>query len=171
MSIDTIKLLARYNHHVNQELGRVLTTLTAEEWNKPLGGYFPSIRALASHIYSGDLAWLKRFAGLRTFTIAADPVLNRTLTKGEVLFPTFADYDAERKALDKVISHFVEELSPADLDRRLRFKNHQGEDQERNFGGLVLHVFNHQTHHRGQIALYLDLLGKQNDFSGLAPLV
>jgi uncharacterized damage-inducible protein DinB len=44
-------------------------------------------------------------------------------------------------------------------------------EQEKDFGGLVLHVFNHQTHHRGQMSLYLDILGKKNDFSGIAPLI
>jgi uncharacterized damage-inducible protein DinB len=32
-------------------------------------------------------------------------------------------------------------------------------------------MFNHQTHHRGMIALYLDILGKENDFSSLLALV
>ena len=61
MSTETVQLLARYNSHANQEMGRVLAELTPEEWNRPLGGYFPTIRSLASHIFSGDLAYLKRF--------------------------------------------------------------------------------------------------------------
>ena len=45
------------------------------------------------------------------------------------------------------------------------------EDRDAPKSLLVAHMFNHQTHHRGQISLYLDILGKKNDFSGIAPLV
>lgn len=62
MTIDTIKLLARYNTHANQEMGRVLSGLTHDEWNQALGGYFPSIRATLSHIFNAHLAYLRRFA-------------------------------------------------------------------------------------------------------------
>jgi len=171
MSTETIKLLARYNSHANQEMGRVLAELSVEDWNKPLGGYFPTIRSLASHLFSGDLAWLKRFAALRPFAFVDHPLLGRTIEKGALLFPAFADYEPERKAIDAVLTRFAGEITAEDLGKRLRFKNYQGEDQEKNFGGLVLHVFNHQTHHRGQISLYLDILGKKNDFSGIAPLI
>jgi uncharacterized damage-inducible protein DinB len=51
------------------------------------------------------------------------------------------------------------------------FWDFKGVDQDREFGGLVLHVFNHETHHRGMIALYLDMLGKANDFSNLVHLL
>jgi uncharacterized damage-inducible protein DinB len=171
MSTDTFKLLARYNSHANQEMGRVLADLTTEEWNKPLGGYFPTIRSLTSHLFSGDLAWLKRFAALRPFAYVDHPLFGRTIEKGEILFPKYADYESDRQAIDAVLTRFAEEITSADLGKRLRFKNYQGVEQEKDFGGLVLHVFNHQTHHRGQISLYLDILGKANDFSGIAPLV
>ena len=72
---------------------------------------------------------------------------------------------------DQLLSRFAEEVTPADLAGRLRYKNWQGIGQDREFGGLVMHVFNHETHHRGQVSLYLDLLGKQNDFSNIIPLV
>jgi uncharacterized damage-inducible protein DinB len=99
------------------------------------------------------------------------PLLQRTITKGEVLFPAYSDYASDRKALDAVFTRFAEEVTPADLAKPLRFTNYQGVEQEKNFGGLVLHTFNHQTHHRGQVSLYLDILGKKNDFSGIAPLI
>ena len=57
------------------------------------------------------------------------------------------------------------------MPKRLRYKNFKGIDQDRELGGLILHVFNHQTHHRGMISLYLDMLGKENDFSNLFVLL
>ena len=39
-------------------------------------------------------------------------------------------------------------VTPEDLPKRLRHKDFKGIDQERELGGLILHMFNHQTHHK-----------------------
>jgi uncharacterized damage-inducible protein DinB len=91
-------------------------------------------------------------------------------TWGGLLFSSFLDYDADRKALDECLTKFAEEVTPEDLPNRLRYRDFKGIDQARKMGGLILHIFNHQTHHRGMISLYLDILGKENDFSSLLVL-
>jgi len=171
MTSDTVKLLARYNTHANIEMGRICAGLSDEEWNRALGGYYPSIRVLCSHVFQGDITWLKRFSMLRAFRYAENPILQRPMVWGELLFPTYTDYAGDRQVADDLLSQLAEELVPEDFSRRLPYKNWQGADQERGFGGLVMHLFNHQTHHRGMVSLYLDLLGKQNDFSNILPLV
>jgi uncharacterized damage-inducible protein DinB len=171
MTSDTVNLLARYNRHANAEMGRICAALSDEEWNRGLGGYYPSIRALCSHVFQGDITWLKRFATLRPFHYAEHPIFQRPMVWGELLFPSYADYARERQVADELLSQFAEELAPEDFSRRLLYKNWQGADQDRGLGGLVMHLFNHQTHHRGMVSLYLDLLGKQNDFSSILPLV
>jgi len=167
MTSDTIQLLARYNAHANTEMGRVLAQLDDEQWNRAMGGYYPSIRSLCSHVFISDLTWLRRFATLRAFGFARHEIFAKSPTWGELLFPTFRDYAADRKVLDERFTAFAEELLPEDLAQRLRYKNFKGVEQERPYGGLILHAFNHQTHHRGMIALYLDVLGKENDYSNL----
>jgi uncharacterized damage-inducible protein DinB len=171
MTSDTVKLLARYNRHANVEMGRICEGLSDEEWNRALGGYYPSIRALCSHVFQSDITWLRRFATLRPFRYGEHPVFQRPLVWGELLFPTYADYAPERQVADDLLSQFADEVTAEDLSQRLRYKNLRGVDQDRVLGGLVMHVFNHQTHHRGMVSLYLDMLGKQNDFSNLMTLV
>jgi uncharacterized damage-inducible protein DinB len=171
MTSDTIKLLARYNAHANTEMGRVVAQLSDEEWNRSRGGYFPSIRSLCSHLFVSDLAWLRRFATLRPFDYAHHAIFQRNPAWGELLFPSFHDYETDRKGLDDGLTRFAGEVTPEDLTKRLRYKNFKGIDQERDVAGLIMHMFNHQTHHRGMISLYLDLAGKENDFSNLFVLV
>ena len=170
MTPDAVKLLAQYNAHANTEMGRVLAQLTDEEWNRVMGGYYPSIRSLCFHLFIVDFTWLRRFANLRPFAYTKHPIFQGNPTWGGLLFPSFLDYDADRKALDECLTKFAEEVTPEDLPNRLHYKDFKGIDQARKMGGLILHMFNHQTHHRGMISLYLDMLGKENDFSSLLVL-
>jgi uncharacterized damage-inducible protein DinB len=171
MTPDTVKLLARYNVHANTEMGHVLAQLSDKEWNQGLGGYYPSIRSLCSHLFIADFNWLQRFATLHPFSYAQHRIFQKKPAWGDLLFATFRDYDADRKALDERFTEFAEEVQIEDLPKRLRYKSLKAIDQDREFGGLILHAFNHQTHHRGMIALYLDMLGKENDYSNLIVLI
>jgi len=47
----------------------------------------------------------------------------------------------------------------------LTYIDSHGNEYTKNFGGLIIHMFNHETHHRGMISLYLENLGIDNDFN------
>ena len=167
MTKDTAKLLASYNAYANKGMNEAIAKLTAEQWEKNLGGFFGSIQAVCAHIYSADFNWLKRLSGLRGFGTSKSPLLGTALLKDVKPFTTVAEYLAKCTELDALIEAFAAEVTDADLASDLTFKNWAGEAQTKNFGGLSMHMFNHATHHRGAVALYLDLLGVQNDFSNL----
>jgi uncharacterized damage-inducible protein DinB len=65
----------------------------------------------------------------------------------------------------------MDELTENDLEKTISFANMKGETVSKNVGGSILHMFNHQTHHRGMISLYLEMMGIDNDFSSLLPLI
>jgi uncharacterized damage-inducible protein DinB len=172
MQKDTIVLLAKYNKAANEKMDAVIKTLSPEEWDKAQGGFFKTLRACCSHIYNCDFNYLKRFSGLRDFTVFKDPVFNRDLfPRGEPAFADMGEYLAKRPELDAKLIAFADELSDDDLGKVLKYTSPRGDPIERNFGGLVLHNFNHDTHHRGTISLYLELLGKDNDFNSLAAVL
>ncbi|MDR2102674.1 MAG: DinB family protein [Treponema sp.] len=171
MSREIYTLLARYNQGANEKMNGYIQSLTNEEWNQELKGYFKSIRGLCSHLYVGDYSWLKRFENLREFNTLKDPFFTKTLSFQEALFPVKEDYLAQRPELDKRISAVIDETSEEDYRRVLKYANAQGKSFEKNFGGVLLQLFNHETHHRGMISLYLELLGKENDFSSLLSLI
>ena len=172
MQIDSIVLLAKYNKTANEKMDAVIRTLSAEEWDKPLGGYFKSVRGCCSHIYICDFNYLKRFSNLRDFTVFIDPFFSRDpYPFSEALFPDMKDYLAKRPELDAKLTAFAGELRNEDLSQILKYTDPKGNRIERNFGGLIMHNFNHDTHHRGAISLYLELLGKDNDFNSLAAVL
>ena len=61
-----------------------------------------------------------------------------------------------RVRMDQVIIDFTIELREKDLSEVLRYSNTKGKQFNKQFGFLVLHFFNHQTHHRGQITTLLN---------------
>lgn len=61
---------------------------------------------------------------------------------------------AHRVRLDAIISALAAEVSGSDLAAPLTYRNSRGEFRK-NFGSLLLHFFNHQTHHRGQASTLL----------------
>jgi len=171
MTLDTVHLLTRYNTHANTEMNKVLSQLSEHDWTKDLGGFYPSFRALTTHLYTTDIAWLNRFNALRPFASIKGETFDFPPAPGEPPFHTIAEYLDKRRKLDAVFTAFADELTQDDLARDLTYRNYKGENLSKNVGGLVVHIFNHQTHHRGMIALYLDQLDIPNDYSSLSTVV
>jgi len=171
MDIKTCKLLAQYNQVTNKKMDALIRNLSKTQWNQELEGYFKSIHRLCSHLYISDYNWLKRFGKSRDFHFMQDPLFDQDLNFSSNPFDEIEDYILKREELDKKIIRFVEEITDSDLAQTLSFKNTKGEAVQKNFGGSIMHVFNHQSHHRGMISLYLDNMKIENDFSSLLPLV
>lgn len=166
MQKDTFTLFAGYNKSVNKKMDAVIKTLSREEWDKDLGGYFKSVRGLCSHLYICDYNWLKRFSKFRAFDIFTDSFFNREpYSFKEVIFEDMGEYLASRPLLDEKIIAFADGLTDGDLNSAFKYTDSHGKEFERNFGTLVMHTFNHETFHRGMVSLYLELLGRENDFS------
>jgi len=166
MQKDILALFAKYNKTVNQKMNEVIKTLSKEEWDKDMGGFFKSVRGLCSHLYICDFNWLKRFSHLREFDVFKEAFFTREpYSFKEILFADMAEYLTSRPLLDERIIAFINEVNENDLSLQLKYSDSEGNTYERNFGGLVMHSFNHDTHHRGMISLYLEMLGRENDFS------
>ena len=166
MQKDTFVLWAKYNKAVNEKMDAVIKTLSPDEWDKNLGGYFKSVRGLCSHLYIGDFNWLMRFSKLREFPVFKDAFFNRELYSfSEVLFGDMKDYLAKRPPLDDKILAFANELDDGDMNTPLKYSDSRGNSHEKIFGGLMMQSFNHDTFHRGMVSLYLEMLGRENDFS------
>ncbi len=171
MDIKTIRLLARYNQETNVKMNGFIAQLDETEWRHEFPAFFPSIFAMCNHLYIADFNWLKRFSNLREFHFITDDVFSDEIAFTVEAFETRSEYFSKRDYLDKLIIAFADEITGDDVGRDLDYTDTRGTQHTRNFGGMVLHVFNHQTHHRAMISLYLEMLGFDNDYSNLAALV
>jgi uncharacterized damage-inducible protein DinB len=166
MQKDIFVLFAKYNKVANQKMNEVIQTLSKEEWEKNLGGFFSSVRGLCSHLYICDFNWLKRFSRLRDFDVFKEAFFaQEPYSFKEILFADMTEYLTNRPLLDEKIIAFINEVNDKDLDSLLKYNDSSGNLYEKNFGGLVIHSFNHDTHHRGMISLCLEMLGRKNDFA------
>lgn len=152
------QLLACYNQRMNRQIYAAAAQLDEAQLSQPAGAYFGSILGTLNHILVGDLIWLARFATHREAytSLQALAELPRPQSLDELVYPRFAALAAARTLVDEAIIRWTrDELSMPDLSAPLTYCNTRGEASTRDFGELVMHVFNHQTHHRGQASTLL----------------
>jgi uncharacterized damage-inducible protein DinB len=171
MDIRTIKLLAEYNEKTNVKMDRILSALKNDQWEEEFEGYFRSIKALCNHIYVCDFNWLKRFSNLRQFRYVQSKFFEQTMRFDVMLLTDLEDYIDKRENMDNYIDRFVDEIRTEDLEKELKYIDSHGKEYRRVFGGLVLHMFNHETHHRGMISIYLENMRIDNDYSNLMEIL
>ncbi len=171
MDLKTITFLADYNSVTNNQMNGLIRNLSEEQWNRKFGGYFSSIQSLCNHLYICDFNWLKRFSLLRPFDYIKDDFFKKTYTFDAHAFRDKEEYIQEREELDGFIKKFVEEVKEEDLGKYLLYKDSHEDEHNQEFGLVILHVFNHQTHHRGMISIYLEEMNIENDYSNIMDII
>ncbi|ARP77779.1 MULTISPECIES: DinB family protein [Bordetella] len=156
-----LQLLADYNQWMNQRLYACAAQLPPAELARERGAYFGSLLGTLNHVAVGDRVWLRRFAAHPARPAALQPVLALPTPArlDEILYPALPPLAAHRAWLDQRIVDWTAQLRPEDLACELAYTSLAGETARRPFGGLVLHFFNHQTHHRGQATTLLSQAG------------
>lgn len=145
------QMLAAYNAWANRLLYAAVADLTEEELHRDTGAFFGSIFGTLSHLITADRVWLNRFTG-------EGP---RQTALNERPYDRFADLRAARVEEDARITRYIESLTPDRLDGDLHYTPvSTPEPITQKLWPVLTHVFNHQTHHRGQVHAGLTFLGK-----------
>lgn len=158
------RLQAQYNRWMNRRVFEAAARLGPEGVALDRGAFFGSILGTLNHIMVGDLVWLRRFAGAHPTCPPVVPVgpegWPEPASLAHVLYPDFDELRTQRDRLDATIEDWVDGLSDADLDVDVEYRNFQGVTARRAFALLLVHLFNHQTHHRGQVTTLLAQAGQ-----------
>ena len=166
-------LMADYNQWMNTRLYDAAAKLSATELERDRGAFFGSILGTLNHLAVTDIMWLQRFSAHPSNHRSLDPV--RAMRTPESLRATLrsdlASLRVVRIELDEIIGRWVRELSAEDLAQTLEYRNSKGIAFNRNFGLLVQHLFNHQTHHRGQTTTLLFQAGVDVGVTDLLALI
>lgn len=168
-----LRLMAQYNHVMNQKFYAVAASLPDVTLYADKGAFFGSIFRTLTHIAVGDIIWLKRFASALPECVALDPVRNLSLPASldAVLEPTFAQLMARRAFLDEVINSFAATIDQQQLLALVHFHTLKGVEFNKELFSLLMHMFNHQTHHRGQVTTLFSQAGVDVGVTDLAVFI
>jgi uncharacterized damage-inducible protein DinB len=134
-------MLASYNAWANQRLYDAVGALSEGEYMKARPSFFGSIHATLNHILVGDRVWRSRLEGRGT----------PSLTLDQILYDNLADLRAARFEDDEHLIRVVAGIEADRLDGALEYRTMKGEPQRIPMRIVLGHLFNHQTHHRGQV--------------------
>jgi len=171
--IEHISLMAAYNAWMNAKLYAGAGRLSGDALSADSGAFFGSIIGSLNHIVVGDTLWLKRFATHPGKHLSLEPIrqLQAPASLGQILFTDMASLSERRHWLDTLITTWSQSLTEADLDQVLHYSNMKGVAADKSFFSLVMHFFNHQTHHRGQVTTLLSQLGVDVGVTDLLELI
>jgi uncharacterized damage-inducible protein DinB len=155
------ELLANYNRWMNENIYQVATKLDPETLYQDLGAYFGSIGGTLNHIMIADIIWLKRFLNhpSKFSALAWVAKLPDPDSLDQILHRNLNQLTHARKNLDQTLIELCQELNHQDLNVSLTYQNTKGITFSKPFGALVQHLFNHQTHHRGQVTTLFSQCG------------
>jgi uncharacterized damage-inducible protein DinB len=150
---DYVRTMASYNRWQNRNLYGAADSLSEEARKLERGAFFGSIHGTLNHLLFGDQMWMSRFAGTAKPKAAGIP-------QSPGMYESWDDLKRERAAFDEVIIGWAEKLDAAWLAGDLTwFSGASKREVTKPKALLVAHMFNHQTHHRGQVHCMLTQAG------------
>ncbi len=148
-----VRRMARYNRWQNANLYGVADTLPDEERRRERGAFFGSIHKTLSHLMWGDRIWLSRFT-------PDVPAPGGSIPESVSLYPDWDALKRERGATDAAMIAWADRLDPHWLAGDLTWYSGAAKrEMSQPKWLLVTHLFNHQTHHRGQVHCMLTQAG------------
>jgi len=148
MTVDQFKQLAAYNRWANARLYAAALELSNQAYRLHIGVFFGSLHGTLNHLLLTDRLWLKRLTGEGDHPDHLDAIL----------YEDRAELARARIAEDDRLVAIVDKYDDAALRRLHSYKTTSGMPQSQILVDILMHLFNHQTHHRGQAHACLSIL-------------
>lgn len=168
MNVDHCRVLANYNRWMNGKLYAVASELTDDERKRDRGAFFKSIHGTFNHLLLADRVWMGRFAGVALQDDWLGPGGIRSLD--QELYDDYEELRRERAKTDDEIEAWAVGLTAEKLAAPLHYTR-RGRTFDFPLWWSVAHLFNHQTHHRGQVTTLLMQAGHDPGVTDLYALL
>ena len=157
MTRDDIRLLYEYDRWANHRVLQSVSTLSAEDFTRDLGGSFRSVRDTLVHIIGGEWIWLRYWKEPPSSSaVLTDLRTRRDLQFNPDSFPHVASVRLKWAEVEKEQTEFVNGLTDEVLEKMLPFRTTRVR-----LAHLMQHLANHSTYHRGQVALIMRQLSAE----------
>ena len=150
MTPQEMRVLYDYNAWADHRSMDAASKLTTEQFVKPMGSSFGSVRDTLAHIYGAEWIWLERFQG-------RSPASLPDVTQ----FKDIASLRERWNEHEVRLLGFVRGLTQTDLDRVMEYKTLKFGVYSNPLWESMQHLVNHGSYHRGQVTTLLRQLGAQ----------
>ena len=150
MNKATFQLFAEYNVWATRRLVQHLDNISEADFHQDVGLYFKSISGTLNHLLLGEhTLWYARFKQGMSPIMSLDTILH---TEKQLLLD-----DLIHKSQNWIT--LVNDLDEKKLAENFSYRRASGQAMTLPYAATLLHVFNHGTHHRGQITAAMTALG------------
>lgn len=161
ITADYLRTMATYNRWQNESLYTAADTLDDAARRQEREAFFGSIHGTLNHILWGDQIWMSRFADTPAPKAPSIP-------ESPAQIDDWTDLKRQRTAFDGVITDWAAEIDTDWLAGTMTwFSPSANREMSAPHTLLVTHMFNHQTHHRGQVHAMLTQAGAKPDDTDL----
>ena len=147
--ITNFQLLANYNKWANEKIINSCKKLTETEYKKDRGAFFSSIHGTLNHLLVVDRAYISRIEGIDHGLKSLD----------QILFESLLQLEEARIKEDKRLIDLVNSLSEESIHKEITYKGFETGNATYTINLILITLFNHQTHHRGQVHNMLSQAG------------
>ena len=154
-------MLSVYNQRMNAQLMDACLALSSETLDKETNSFFPNVISYWNHLLFGDLILLKRLAlnGIAQLSLKDFSDFPSTKSPRDIYHHKLSDLLILRKKVDKLIMNYCDNLSDEDCNKIITYSTTEGDSISKVVADVTQHIFNHQTHHRGQLTCVLSQFG------------
>ena len=142
---------AAYNRWANARLYQAAFALSETDYRRDVGAFFKSMHGTLNHLLLTDRLWMMRLTGVGDHPGALDAIIH---DERRALALARADED------DRIVG-YIAGLDEAAFEQLHPYKNTAGKAFDAKRRDILAHLFNHQTHHRGQAHTILSIITKQ----------
>jgi len=148
MTADEARELFAYGVWANGRAFDAVEALAPEQLTTPVASSFPSVRGTLGHVVAAEWVWLRRWLGESPSAMPA-----------WVSDASLAELRVQLAAVEAQRDQYLETLSDSDLARVVEYRTLAGKVCSDPLAGLMRHLVNHSTYHRGQVATQMRHVG------------
>jgi uncharacterized damage-inducible protein DinB len=150
----TLRGLFEYNYWARDRQLQACAALNQDQFLRPLGSSFSSVRDTLVHLLGVEWVWLERWRG-------KSPTMRDAEEYAPERFPTVSGIQKRWRTVESGARDYLARLSEEALAWPLTYVNLKGETWTYPLWQTLFHLVNHQTYHRGQVSTLLRQLGVQ----------